>query len=50
VRPLKPGVLVGRGRVVHRGGSIAFLPGELYDSDGLPVASATATARIVHPA
>jgi len=47
LRPVSHGTLTGRGRVVHRGGSIAFLAGELLDSAGLIVATATATARII---
>lgn len=34
LRPARPGQLVGRGRIVHRGGTIAFLAGDLYDGDG----------------
>jgi uncharacterized protein (TIGR00369 family) len=49
LRPAAPGRLVGRGRVVHRGGTIAFLAGDLFDSAGEHVASATATARVVRP-
>jgi|HubBroStandDraft_1064217.scaffolds.fasta_scaffold09891_6 uncharacterized protein (TIGR00369 family) len=49
LRPAKPGRLVGRGRVVHRGGTIAFLAGDLFDADGLQLASATATARVLRP-
>jgi len=40
-------VLIGEGRVVHRGGSIAFLEGNLSNSSGEVVATATSTARIV---
>jgi uncharacterized protein (TIGR00369 family) len=47
LRPARPGRLVGRGRVVHRGGTIAFLEGTLFDDAGDAVATATATARIV---
>lgn len=47
LRPAKPGPLVGRGRVVHRGGTIAFLAGELFDDAGQMVAVGSATARIV---
>lgn len=47
LRPAKPGPLVGRGRVVHRGGTIAFLAGELFDDAGRMVAVGSATARIV---
>ena len=47
LRPAKPGPLVGTGRVVHRGGSVAFLEGELHDTAGDLIATATATARLV---
>jgi len=47
IRPAKPGKFVGTGWVVHRGGSIVFLQGELRDASGELVATATATARIV---
>jgi uncharacterized protein (TIGR00369 family) len=47
LRPARPGRLLGRGRVVHRGGTIAFLAGELCDEAGAVLATATATARIV---
>jgi uncharacterized protein (TIGR00369 family) len=46
LRPARPGRLLGRGRVVHRGGEVCFLAGELLDPEGRPVAVATATARI----
>jgi uncharacterized protein (TIGR00369 family) len=49
VAPAKPGPLFADGRVVARGGSIAFLAGELRTEDGALVATATATARIVVP-
>jgi uncharacterized protein (TIGR00369 family) len=47
LRATRPGRLTGRGRVVHRGGTIAFLEGSLADAEGAIVATATATARIV---
>jgi uncharacterized protein (TIGR00369 family) len=47
LRPAPLGNYVGRGRVVSRGGTIAFLAGELVDGDGIAVAVASATARIV---
>ncbi len=47
IRPARPGQLVGEGRVVHKGRSLAFLAGELKTADGQLVATATATARIV---
>jgi acyl-coenzyme A thioesterase PaaI-like protein len=40
-------VLIGTGHVVARGGSIAFLAGELATEHGELIATATATARIV---
>jgi uncharacterized protein (TIGR00369 family) len=49
VRPAQVGTLIGTGRVVARGGSIAFLAGELSTEQGELVATATATARIVTP-
>jgi uncharacterized protein (TIGR00369 family) len=49
VRPAQVGTLIGTGRVVARGGSIAFLAGELSTEQGDLVATATATARIVTP-
>jgi uncharacterized protein (TIGR00369 family) len=45
-RPALPGPLTGRGRVLRRGGSIAFLAGELLDSDGRVVATGIATATV----
>jgi uncharacterized protein (TIGR00369 family) len=47
IRPAQPGTLVGTGRVVHKGRTLAFLSGELHTADGELVATATATARIV---
>jgi uncharacterized protein (TIGR00369 family) len=47
LRPARPGRLVATGRVVHRGGTVAFLAGDLADADGTLLATASATARIV---
>ena len=47
IRPARPGRLLGEGRVVHKGRSLAFLSGELRTPDGELVATGTATARIV---
>ena len=47
LRPVGPGRLIGDGRVVHMGKSVAFLEGSLADEQGNVVATATATARIV---
>jgi uncharacterized protein (TIGR00369 family) len=45
LRPTRPGRLVGRGRVVHREGQLAFLDATLADAAGT-VATGTATARV----
>jgi uncharacterized protein (TIGR00369 family) len=47
IRPAPLGVLIGEGRIVSRGGTIAFLSGELRTEQGDLIATATATARIV---
>jgi uncharacterized protein (TIGR00369 family) len=47
LRPAFPGRLVGRGRVVHRDGDIAFLEASLTAADRAVVATATATARVI---
>jgi uncharacterized protein (TIGR00369 family) len=44
VRPVKPGRVIGKGRVVHRGRSIVFLEAELYDTEGKLLARATSSA------
>lgn len=49
LRPVPVGQVRARGWVVHRGGTLAFLAGELYDPDGALLTTATATARIVRP-
>jgi uncharacterized protein (TIGR00369 family) len=45
--PTRPGRLVGEGRVVQLGRSIAFMEGVLFDATGTAVARATASARLV---
>lgn len=49
LRPASPGRITGTGRVLHRGGSVAFLAGELRDDQGELLVTGTATARIVRP-
>jgi uncharacterized protein (TIGR00369 family) len=44
-RAVRPGRFVGRGRIVHRAGDLAFLEASLNDDAGI-VASATATAQV----
>jgi uncharacterized protein (TIGR00369 family) len=47
LKPARPGKFVGRARVVSLGKSIAFIEGELFDSEGDLVARSTATARVL---
>ncbi len=47
VAPAPVGRLTAIGRVVHRGGTVAFLEGELFDADGRLLAKASASARLV---
>jgi uncharacterized protein (TIGR00369 family) len=47
LRPVRPGRLVGTGRVVHRHGDVAALEAALADDDGSTVATATATALVI---
>jgi uncharacterized protein (TIGR00369 family) len=49
LRPAVPGRITGTGRVLHRGGSIAFLAGELRNDEGEVLATGSATSRIVRP-
>lgn len=47
LRPVRPGRIVGRGRVVHRDGDLAVLEAELLDPTQETIATATATARVI---
>ena len=47
LRPVRPGRLVGRGRVVHRDGELVYLEASLADPEGVVVATATAIARVI---
>jgi uncharacterized protein (TIGR00369 family) len=44
LRPVRPGRIIGKGRVVHRDGDLVFLEASLLDADGATIATATATA------
>ena len=46
LRPVRPGRIVGRGRVVHRDGDLAVLEAELLDPKQETIATATATASV----
>jgi uncharacterized protein (TIGR00369 family) len=45
LRPLRPGRILARGRVVHRDGDLVFLEAVLVDGDDALIA--TATARVI---
>jgi uncharacterized protein (TIGR00369 family) len=47
LRPVRPGRIAGKGRVVHRAGDIAFLEASLHDGNNATIAVATATARVI---
>jgi len=46
LQPVRPGRVIGRGRVVDRTGDTATLDASLYDGDTV-IATATATARVI---
>ena len=47
LRPVRPGRIIGKGRIVHRDGDLVFLEAALIDADAAVVATATATARVI---
>lgn len=47
--PVRPGRVVGRGRVVRRDETMAYLAASLLDSDEAVIAAATATACTIDP-
>jgi acyl-coenzyme A thioesterase PaaI-like protein len=47
MRPVRPGRIVGKGRVVHREGDLVFREASLIDADHQVIATATATARVI---
>ena len=47
LRPVRPGRVVGRGRVVRREGDMATVEASLVDSAGTLVATATALAQVI---
>ena len=47
LRPVRPGRLVGKGRVLARDGELAHLEGSLFDAESQLVATATAIARVI---
>ena len=47
LRPVRPGRVIGKGRVVHRTGDVAHVDASLFTSDGTLIATATATALVI---
>jgi uncharacterized protein (TIGR00369 family) len=47
LRPVRPGRVIGKGRVVHRDADLVFLEASLLDGDAAVAATATATARVI---
>ena len=47
LRPLRPGRVTARGRVVYRDGDRAYVEATLTDADGGMIATAGATARVI---
>ena len=47
IAPAKPGPILGRGRVVHLGNSIAFLEGRLFDDNKKLIATGSCTATLI---
>jgi uncharacterized protein (TIGR00369 family) len=47
LRPVRPGRVLGQGRVVRRDGDTAFIEASLLDSQRTLIATATAIARVI---
>jgi uncharacterized protein (TIGR00369 family) len=47
LRPVRPGRVTGKGRIVHRDGDLVRLEATLIDADAALIATATATARVI---
>ena len=47
MRPVRPGRIGAKGRIVHRDGDLVFLEASLLDGDAAVAATATATARVI---
>jgi uncharacterized protein (TIGR00369 family) len=47
LRQLRPGRIIGKGRVLHRNSDLAYLEASLSDAQGTLIAKASATARVI---
>ena len=47
LRPVRPGRVIGKGRIAHRDGDMVFLEASLLDTGGAVIATATATAQVI---
>jgi uncharacterized protein (TIGR00369 family) len=47
LRPVRPGRVIGQGRIVHRDEDLVFLEASLLDAGGAVIATATAAARVI---
>ena len=47
LRPVRPGRITGRGRIVHRDEDLVFLKASLLDAGEALIATATGTARVI---
>jgi acyl-coenzyme A thioesterase PaaI-like protein len=47
MRPVRPGRITGKGRVVHREGDLVFREASLIDADDQVIAAASATAQVI---
>jgi uncharacterized protein (TIGR00369 family) len=47
LRPVQPGRIIGKGRIVHRDGDLVYLEASLHDAEQAVIAVATAIARVI---
>jgi uncharacterized protein (TIGR00369 family) len=47
LRPVRPGRVTAKGRVVHQDGDLAYLEASLFDGAATCIATASATARVI---
>jgi uncharacterized protein (TIGR00369 family) len=47
LRPVYPGRVIGKGRIINRGKTIVYMEGELFDDAGEMLARATSSGRVM---